>query len=173
MGMRDLRLARCFQFFVALFSCLLLSCAVASCQDGDSPSIGAFAGAGLQLNGTRTGSFQVGGSFDQSAPNHWIGYIFECGYEGSFTNLHSGSALFSVNYFPSWHLRSLPSLYPFATVGYTQLFGTGNAVNFGAGVDVRLSTKLSVRLEGRNYFGLVPQQNNFAVRIGLRRYFWD
>jgi len=137
------------------------------------PSIGAFAGAGLQHDVVSHSSLQAGASFDQTGANHWMGYMFEGGYAGSLSDLHGGAALFSVNYLPSWRISGAPKLFPFATAGYTQLFGTGPALNFGAGVDFRVSTKLGLRFEGRDYLGLSPYQHNFAIRIGLRRYFWD
>jgi hypothetical protein len=165
--MRDSLPARCPRFLI-VFS-LLLSCTAAIGQEADSPSIGAFAGAGFQHDGSNTSAIQIGGSIDLSAPNRWIGWSFEGGYAGSFANLHGGSALFSVNYLPSWHVQVVPKLYPFATVGYTQLFGTGSAINFGAGVDFRLNQKFGIRLEGRDYFSFSPQQHNFAIRIGFRR----
>jgi hypothetical protein len=64
-------------------------------------------------------------------------------------------------------------LVPFAAAGYTQLFGTGHAVNFGAGMDFRLSGKFALRLEARDYMGFTPHEHSAAFRVGFRRYFWD
>ena len=102
--------------------------------------------------------------------------MFEGGYVGPFNNLRGGAALFSIDYMPSWLIRTnanSPMFCPFAALGYTQLFGTGHAANFGAGLDVRLSGKFAVRLEGRDYMGFTPHEHIGAFRIGFRRYFWD
>jgi hypothetical protein len=151
----------------------LVFCALAYGQEPDMPSMGVFAGAGLQYDVVNHGALQTGATFDLSRPNHWIGWSLEGGYAGSFSDFHAGSALFSANYLPSWHFRTLPNLYPFATAGYTQLFGTGPAANFGAGVDFQLRTKFAIRVEARDYLGFSPHQHNFAIRIGFRRYIWD
>lgn len=99
--------------------------------------------------------------------------MFEGGYVGPFANLHGGSALLAFNYVPSWQIQSAPKLFPFATAGYAQLFGTGHAINFGAGLDWRLRPTFSIRVEARDYLAFAPHQHNIAVRVGFRRYFWD
>jgi hypothetical protein len=102
--------------------------------------------------------------------------MFEGGYAGPFNNLKGGAALFSFDYMPSWVARKsskFPLLCPFAAAGYTQLFGTGHAVNFGVGMDFRLSGKFALRLEARDYMGFTPREHIAAFRIGFRRYFWD
>jgi len=162
---------------LCLFFTALSLAAVA--QETDSPSIGVFAGAGIQSNGGNTAALHVGGSIDQTFPNGWVGYMLEGGFVGPFDNLHGGAGLLSFDYMPSWLIgkphrpSKFPLLCPFATVGYTQLFGTGNAVNYGAGIDWRLNGKFALRLEGRDYMGFMPHEHIAAFRIGFRRYFWD
>lgn len=162
---------RNYVFAVLLWVLSLVPAALA--QDDDSPSIGIFAGAGLDSSTVNRGALQVGASVDQYFPNHWIGYIFEGGFISPFADLHAGSAIFSINYLTSWKSRRAAKWFPFATVGYSQLFGTGNAINFGGGLDLRLTPKIALRFEGRDYFSFSPHQHNAAIRIGLRRYFYD
>lgn len=142
-------------------------------QEPDSPSFGLFAGVGAQTNGTSKSAFQLGGSYDQYVPNHWFGYMFEGGYAAPFTDLHNGSALVSINYMAAWSATHSRNYYPFATVGYSHLFGTGNAVNFGPGLDIRLTPTLAIRVEARDYLTISPRQHTFAIRIGFRRLVYD
>jgi hypothetical protein len=142
-------------------------------QDVDAPSVGVYAGGGIQQITTTRVALQAGASYDQIFPNHWVGYMFEGGYVGAFANLGGGSALFAFNYVTSWQNYRVPRLFPFATLGYAQLFGTGNAVDFGAGVDFRPRSSFGIRVEARDYLGFTPHQHNVAIRIGFRRYFWD
>jgi hypothetical protein len=58
-------------------------------------------------------------------------------------------------------------LLPFASAGYSLLFGTGNAVNFGGGIDYRLSQHRAIRVEVRDYYSFsTPARHNLALRIG-------
>ncbi len=81
--------------------------------------------------------------------------------------------MFSVDYLPSWDLGQRARFFPFAAVGYTQMFGTGHAVNFGGGMDIRLNAKSGVRVEVRDYYGFIPREHNEAIRIGWRWYMED
>lgn len=162
----------------SLFCFLLLALsATAVAQELDSPSLGLFIGSGIQHNGGNSAALHAGASIDQTLPNGWIGWMFEGGYAGPFNNLKGGSALFSFDYMPSWALQKksskFPLFCPFAAAGYTQLFGTGPAVNFGAGMDFRFSGKFALRLEARDYMGFTPHEHIAALRIGFRRYLWD
>jgi Na+/proline symporter len=164
-------LNRLFKLLIAL--ALLPVFGTAYAQEADSPSFGVFVGVGAQRDTSTHPALQAGGSADQPYPNHWIGWMFEGGYLGPVTNPHSGSGLFSVNYIASWNAKRASKLFPFVTGGYTYLFGTGNAANFGPGMDLRLSPRFGLRLEGRDYLSFAPHQHNFAIRVGLRRYVWD
>jgi hypothetical protein len=63
---------------------------------------------------------------------------------------------------------------PFASAGYSRLFGTGNAVNLGGGIDYRLSNTRAVRVELRDYYSFsTPTQHNVALRIAYVIYFRD
>lgn len=142
-------------------------------QGIDAPSVGVFAGAGVEHTRTMQGALQAGASYEQVIPNQWGGLMLEGGYLGPFANPHGGSAVFALNYAASWQRHSAPKLLPFVTVGYAQLFGTGNAVDFGAGLDFRLRPSFGIRVEARDYLAFDPHQHNIAIRIGIRRYFWD
>lgn len=162
--------------FVACIALILLLGPFACSQAVDAPSFGVFAGAGVEKDPDNHAAIQAGGSMEQSAPNQWIGWMFEGGYLGPVANLHGGSALFAFNYVSSWETRRAPKLFPFATAGYAQLFGTGNAADFGAGLDLRLRATFGVRLEARDYFAFPHHQHNqhnIGFRIGFRRYFED
>jgi putative flippase GtrA len=66
-------------------------------------------------------------------------------------------------------------LYPSFTAGYTRMFATGNAANFGVGLDIgkRESDKL-MRIELRDYFLFTgPQQHVVALRIGFGKFIAD
>jgi hypothetical protein len=80
-------------FAILAVVCIMI-CSSAYGQETGSPSIGVFAGAGVQHDIANRGAMQVGGSVDQSFPNHWIGYMFEGGFEGPFSNLRGGGSAF-------------------------------------------------------------------------------
>jgi hypothetical protein len=117
---------------------------------------------------------QAGISFEQSAPNKWIGYGLESGYAGPWSNLKTGSGLLSLNYVPSWKVDKKGCYIPFAVVGYTRLFEIGHAVNFGGGLDLRLNDRHAIRFEARDYYTPDrPAQHNVGFRIGWINYIWD
>jgi hypothetical protein len=65
-------------------------------------------------------------------------------------------------------------LIPFASTGYTRLFGTGNAVNFGGGFDYRFSQTRAIRVEVLDYYSFsTPAQHNVGLRVGYVVYLWD
>src|SRR5690348_2706557 len=161
------------KFLAMLIALIVILAPLCFGQDIDAPSVGVFAGTGFEQTSTTRAALQAGASVEQVFPNHWIGYMFEGGYAGPFGDLHGGSALFAFNYVTSWQSKSAPKLFPFGTVGYSYLFGTGNAVDFGAGLDFRPRPSFGIRFEARHYLAFAPHQHNFAVRIGVRRYFWD
>jgi hypothetical protein len=122
----------------------------------------------------------VGGSFEivlpyqhHQYPQQHFPYEFPLGllFEGGYTN-KTASGIFSANYvsqfvFParqqSWYVL------PFATVGYTTLVGTGNALNYGGGVDVLFGAGHSVRVEFRDYLH-AWSDHDAALRIGWVMY---
>ncbi|HVB07887.1 MAG TPA: hypothetical protein VNF00_02975 [Candidatus Acidoferrales bacterium] len=103
----------------------------------------------------------------------------EGGYMVPWANLKAGSGFFSIDYMPSWHFgHATPDatwkFLPYASAGYTQLFGTGNAVNFGAGADYRFCQTQAIRVDIRDYYSFAsPRQHNVALRIGWVIYLWD
>jgi hypothetical protein len=145
----------------------LVAVSTASAQDAASPKFTAFAGAGSLLSqGHARGEVQAGASFDEAPPNAWGGFALEGGYLVPWSRLKAGSAFFSVDCMPAWSFGPKGSgrtpsgtrywcdrgwrFLPFASAGYTQLFGTGNAVNLGGGVDYRLNQHNAIRMEVRD-----------------------
>jgi len=158
-------------------------------QDAASPKFTAFAGAGISTTPAR-GEIQAGASFDEAPPGAWRGFLSEGGYLGPWTNPHGGSAFASVDYMASWSFGQKGGgrtttgrpywsdrgwkLLPFASTGYTRLFGTGNAINFGGGFDYRLSHTRAIRAEAVDYYSFAaPRQHNLALRIGIVMYLRD
>ena len=151
---------------------VLLSVSPCHAQDIDSPKFVAFAGAGAMATPAHSlGEMQVGAGFEGSAPNHWFGLGIEGGYVGPFFRLKAGSGVLSLNYIPSWKVDENGQYLPFATVGYTRLFGTGNALNYGGGLDFRLNYRHAIRFEVRDYYAPGrPAQHNVAFRLGWIAY---
>ena len=169
---------------------VLAVAAAAHAQDAASPKFTAFAGAGSTIAGPARGEVQAGASFEESPPGVWGGFSFEGGYLGPWSRPGAGSAIFSADYMASWSFgekgrRTTPSgkvywsdrgwkVLPFASAGYTRLFGTGNAVNFGGGIDYRLNHLHAIRFEVRDYYSPAARvQHNAAFRIGWVSYIWD
>ena len=150
-------------------------------QDLASPKFVLFGGAGVtNQSAALRPSVHFGADFEEAPPifkNHFPGgFLFEGGYAGPAASFSSGSALFSANYmaaFPVNHSKNSPLL-AFFTGGYTRLFGTGNAVNYGGGVDFVLSHTRALRLEVRDYLRLSgPKEHNVGLRVGYIIYISD
>jgi hypothetical protein len=170
---------------------MLVSFSSLLAQDAASPKFTLFGGSGVLLaQGISRGEVQAGASFEEAPPNAWGGFSFEGGYLGPWSKPHIGSAFFSADYMASWSFGESGKgqtangstfwsdrgckLLPFASAGYTRLFGTGNAINFGAGVDCRLSQTRAIRAEFRDYYSFsTPTQHNVALRVGLVIYISD
>lgn len=145
---------------------------------------GFFGGAGL-TNPTRTASHasvHLGGSMGMIGASdyhkeHTVvgGVSFEAGYVGPVNDLGNGSALLSANIFPELILSHHKRITAFATGGYTRLFGTGNALNFGVGFNFYIKDKKrALRFEVRDYWhagGL--KEHNAAFRLGYLYYDYD
>jgi hypothetical protein len=163
----------------------------ARAQDAASPKFTLFAGPGIvAARGSSRGEIQAGASFDEAPPNAWGGFSFGGGYLSPWSKPHTGSAFLSANYMAAWSFGENGKgrtangsqcwadrgwkLLPFATAGYTRLFGTGNAVNFGGGIDYRLSQIQAIRMEVRDYYSFSsPAQHNIGLRIGFVIYLSD
>ncbi len=169
---------------------LLTVATTARAQDAASPKFTVFAGAGSTIAGPAQGEVQAGASFEESPPGAGVGFSFEGGYLGPWSRPSAGSAILSVDYMASWSFGEkgrgvTPSgkpywsdrgwkVLPFASTGYTRLFGTGNAVNFGGGIDYRLNHLHAIRFEVRDYYSpAVRVQHNVAFRIGWVAYLSD
>jgi hypothetical protein len=163
----------------------------ASAQDAASPKFVFFSGTGPLLSqGHSKGSFQAGVALEESPPGSWGGFSFELGYLGPWSKSSDGSAFFSADYMASWCFGQkaagrMPDgtifwtdrgwkFLPFATAGYSRLFGSGNALNFGGGLDYRLNEHYAFRIEMRDYYLFAsPRQHNIAFRVGWNKYLED
>jgi hypothetical protein len=181
---------RAVRLFVSLFI-VAVGAIRAQAQDAASPKFTIFAGPGIvAAQGRSRGEIQAGASLDEAPPNAWGGVSFEGGYLGPWSRPHNGSAFLSVDYMAAWNFGQKGTgrtsngtpywadrgsrFLPFASAGYTRLFGTGNAVNFGGGIDYRLSQTRAIRAELRDYYSFsTPAQHNIALRIGLVIYLRD
>jgi hypothetical protein len=140
----------------------------------------AFAGAGVtNQSAAAKGSVHFGAAFEWAPPLKLLdfsmpGYQFEGGYVGPANNFGSGSALFSANYVRAFHITKADRFILSATGGYTQLFGTGNAMNFGVGFDIRPNQNSAIRIEIRDYLRTSSfKEHNAAIRVGLIGYICD
>lgn len=156
--------------------------AVCQIQDPDPrlPNVALFGGAGItnaNLSNALHGSIQFGADLDHSVP--WsrshpmfpVGYLFEGGYIGPANSFSAGSAILSLNYLGKFNLcdRPDPGVMIFLTGGYTRLFGTGNAINFGGGLEFKITSLTGIRIELRDYRHSGPAEHNFGIRIALVR----
>jgi hypothetical protein len=134
----------------------------------------AFGGAGLtnQPNDEAHASIHIGGDLEILPVfdfKHFPGgFIFEFGYSGPTNHFDSGSALISLNYAGELLASRRKRLAPFFTAGYTRLFGTGAAANFGGGVDFfRKDFQRAIRFEVRDYFRIASfKEHSAAFRVG-------
>lgn len=132
----------------------------------------AFGGAGLTSQSKAShGSIHFGGDYGYIPVFDFMqfpyGFIFEFGYAGPTNHFGSGSALISTNYAGEL-LASRKRLTLLFTSGYTRLFGTGNAVNYGGGVNLYGNDQAyAIRFEVRDYFRIVKREHNVAFRLGF------
>jgi len=140
-----------------------------------SPQFVLFAGAGGNLSqGHSQGAMQLGASIGQAPLNAWWGFQLEGGYIGPWANLKTGSALFSANEMARWKIGPDEKLHSFVTTGYSRLFDTGNAINFGGGVEYTLGVTDALRIEIRDCYAFTePRKQNLALRIGWVMYLPD
>lgn len=142
--------------------------------------IALFAAVCLVTTACGPGSF--GADFEEAPPaskGHFPGGIlFEGGYAGPTADFSAGSAFFSANYMAAFPVHQYTSrmMLGFFTGGYTRLFGSGNAVNYGGGLDLVLSNTRALRLEVRDYQRLSGpgiHEHNIALRFGYIIYISD
>jgi len=91
------------------------------------------------------------------------GLMFDLGLVGPVPK-NPVDGVFSINYLSTYNTRSGPysedqrQIFPFASVGYSRLFATGNAVNYGGGLLWRYSKHGTydnvpgIRMEYRDYW---------------------
>jgi len=100
--------------------------------------------------------------------------VFELGIIGPIPAGRSLDGLFSAN---GVFTTTVPhhEAFPFFTAGYTRVFATGHAINFGTGIDLgnRKSDRL-IRIEFRDYYLFTsPQQNIVELRMAFGSAFSD
>jgi hypothetical protein len=144
-------------------------------QDVDSPRLTYFAGPGVTFShGTAKGATQFGASFDGAPPNSGFGLLFEAGYVAPWSNFKAGSPILSANYMAAWSLDKQKRWLPFATAGYSRVFGDGNAFDFGGGLDYRRKPDQAIRFELRDYATFTgPRSHDVALRVGFVFYIAD
>lgn len=167
----------------SLLGWVLLAACCCRAQDLASPKFVIFGGAGTATVGNAThGGAQFGADVEEAPP--WgdsrsaipSGFLLEGGYVAPWNKFSAGSAIFSANYLASFDPsgKSSPKFLPFVTAGYTRLFGTGNAINFGGGVDFLVGHSTALRVEARDYLRLGgPSEHNVGLRIALVKYIRD
>jgi len=131
--------------------------------------------AGSANKATFTGGVTLGQYFARTLGHGITGSPqFELGIVGPLPGGHALDGLVSVDYM---FANKLPRrhVYPFLTAGYTRLFVTGNAVNFGLGVDFgKDEYKRLVRVELRDYYVFTgPPQHVLGLRIAFGRFLND
>jgi sugar lactone lactonase YvrE len=133
------------------------------------------AGATNPSGNAAHGSIHLGANFEISDVISFkkktgipAGFLWEFGYAGPVNDLGNGSALISANYLAEGLVLQRRPLTAFTTVGYTRLFGTGNALNFGVGIKSYINgQRNAVRFEVRDYFQINgSKEHNVAFRIG-------
>ena len=99
---------------------------------------------------------------------------FELGVVGPIHGGHPVDGLASFGYIFANKIPHHP-IYPFLAGGYTRMFVTGNAVNFGVGVDFgKDEFKKLFRIEVRDYYLFTgPQQHVIGLRLALGRFISD
>ncbi|MEJ2109545.1 MAG: hypothetical protein P8Z37_06460 [Acidobacteriota bacterium] len=94
-----------------------------------------------------------------------VGMLYEIGYAGPINHFKDGAALFSGNYLGSAVIGKSGRFLLFGTVGYTVLFGTEDAINYGVGIDIAIAEKKAIRIEARDYLKYEePFEHNVALR---------
>lgn len=118
-------------------------------------------GASESSGATRPG-WQCGGIFGLSFLD------FEVGVMGPTARHNAVSAYMSTNVWVPLPLRGLakPHGVPVAVGGYTQMFGTSNALNYGVAYALPVSENHLLQFEARDYWTVAsPSQHNVVFRV--------
>jgi hypothetical protein len=133
-----------------------------------------FGGAGLTdpSGNASHGSIHLGSSFEAKDGDikklpFPMGLRLEIGYAGPVNDMNAAAAFFSANYAPQWRVSNRKRMTAFPTVGYTRLFGKGNALNYGGGLDFYIKDGMhALRFEVRDYLRFaVYKEHCAALRI--------
>jgi hypothetical protein len=172
---------------IRMLACIAAMTFIAgSCFGGDADKYfiplpmqyGLFGGAGLANPSIHAshGSLHLGVSMDMVPTSnyperkHFVlgGISFEGGYAGAVNDLGNGSAFASFIAGPEFIISHHNRMTVFANGGYTRLFGTGNALNFGSGLNIYFKdSRRALRFEVRDYWHIAHHpDHNVAFRIG-------
>jgi hypothetical protein len=125
--------------------------------------------------GTATGGVTFGQYFARTLGKGVVGSPqFELGVVGPLPNGHVLDGFVSMNGMFANKIRN-HGIYPSVTGGYTRMIVTGNAVNFGVGVDLETdANKRIIRIELRDYYLFTgPRQHVVGLRIGFGKFIGD
>ena len=140
----------------------------------------AFVGPSLSAGGNSekasfTGGVTIGQYFARTlGKGIFASPQFELGMVGPLPGGHPVDGFASVD--AMFSNKSPPHrLYPSLTVGYSRMFVTGNAANFGLGIDFgKDEYKRIVRIELRDYYLFSgPRQHVVSLRIGFGKFIAD
>jgi hypothetical protein len=169
------------RFMKSLRLILLFAALVCFAETGSAQEFVVFGGGGItNLGDAVHGSVHFGADFESPADLRNIrkmpypGFLLEGGYIGPFNRFSAGSAIFSAN--PAWELPfSATRRSVLFTIGYTRMFATGNALNYGAGLSLPVGHGANrLRIEVRDYMRFTSAtEHNFALRLGYALYASD
>ena len=154
------------------FICVLFVLCTAGLCHGDEGGIEVFGGSSLNDRSggvLRNMVVGLGATYlgDYGKSHFASGCLFEVN-SASLKDLHSDHVVVSANYAGSILVENR-RISPIITAGYSRIFGAGNALNYGAGIDYLLSRKdlHLVRFEIRNYWTLSGARENIPTfRVG-------
>jgi hypothetical protein len=100
--------------------------------------------------------------------------VLELGLIGPIPHGHSADGMVSLNGVFETFLPNSNAL-PFLTAGFTRIFATGNALNFGIGFDHGIGkSDRMIRFELRDYYQVSgTQQHLIVLRVALGSLFSD
>jgi len=146
------------------------------------PFGGYFVGSALSHATYDKGGFTAGGMYGWlTGTRGWSafkepGLAFELGVIGPIQNERPVDGIFTFNMEPTFVTNRARYGRTFLTAGYSRLFITGNAVDFGGGLDLHYSQKSArfLRVSVRDYYTFADrQQNNVTLRIDFLKFLAD
>ena len=159
-------------FFLPAMACAQTQTAPPASRAPDSPGVGAY-----NWN-YRAGLTCGAGASESSAavkPTVQCGGLFsvlpfldlETGVMGPQANRSVVSGYLSTDFvLPLPHSKKLPRYFPFFVGGYTRMFETGNALDYGIAIMRPIDSTHSIQFELRDYWANAdPNQHNIVFRV--------